>query len=143
MKTRHWLFLVGLVVLVAWTITGCSLLGVSIDSRISMFFSDLNGDRTKAYLNLDPNSTTYGTVGQTTTVWDSNFPVADEPFSYTITSTAPYSASGVSITISGLAASGGSYLFIFVNRGSTFDNYCISDIRSVAGSTTTSIFGLP
>jgi len=141
MRKRHWFFLVGLVVLVAWTITGCSLLGVSIDQRVSMFFTDLNGDRTKVYQNLDPDSTIYTAVGQTTTIWDNNFEVAGEPYSYTITSTAPYSASGVNITISGQAGAGGTYKFVFVDRVSGFDNYYISDIRSEPNDK--SMFDLP
>ena len=142
MKTRHWLFLVAIAALVAWTVTGCSLLGVSIDSRISMFFSDLNSNRANANENLDPSSPIHNSVGATADFWNIHFPQADGQLTDTITSSTPYNAAGVILDItSSLGGTLGTYEFVFVDRGtSPLDNYYISDILLLTNSTYVSIF---
>jgi len=60
MKARNILAILVGTALLAWALTSCNLLGISIDQRVADFQNDLNTpDRSNAYQNFDPNMTEY------------------------------------------------------------------------------------
>ena len=142
MKTRHFIAL-GVIVLVMGTFfAGCSLLGTSIDTRIGDFVSSLNGDRTQTYLDLVPNSTIYNANNGVTGLWDTHFPTADGTYSSTITSTQPFDpVAGVDVDITPSATGlTKHWRFFLQNTGSMFEDWFISDIQLSNGTTYTTIF---
>jgi hypothetical protein len=80
MKARSTVVLLVLAVLLTVMLVSCELAPVSIAQRIQNFQASLNGDRTKAYKNLHPDSSAYTVVGATTDLWDLKFPTADIPY---------------------------------------------------------------
>ena len=74
-----------LVAAVGWLsyLSGCSLLGVSVEDRVAQFVSDLNdSDRSNMYLNFRPGINDYIGI-QDPAYWDSLLDYLDAPYSET------------------------------------------------------------
>lgn len=137
MKTR---IRITLLIVAAMTMTflfSCSLSPISIEDRIKDFFDSLNGDRSDAYKNLDPSTAAYS-LAKPAIFWDTPFPEADEPYSYTSPNTS--TESDVTMTISGNGGPLGTYHFVMVDIGSPSENWVINDIRLDPGAPADSIF---
>jgi len=118
---------------------GCAAKSTSIDERIADFFTSLAGDRTDTYTNLDPSTSAYS-LAKPSTFWDTPFPVASKPYTYSNLNTTP--SSDVTMTISdNVGAMGiGPYHFVMVNIGTSSDNWVISDIQAPPGGSANTIF---
>ena len=77
MRVRHFLFLLGIAVVLAAGVAGCSLFGfVSISDRITQFQNDLNNsDRSNIYQDFHPTSTSdYNALKSSSATLDSVLP---------------------------------------------------------------------
>jgi len=141
MKTRHLVAFAVLAVIAAVFMAGCSILGTSIEARITSFVDGLNGDRTQVYTNLDTSIPAYAANQGQTSLWDAQFPSTDGTYSDIVTSPAPLDPSGVLVDITAsISTLTKSYKFVLKNNGSIFDDYAITDILVLSGGTYTSIF---
>ncbi len=132
MKTMIRIVLLLAVAAATVALFSCSLLGTSISQRVGDFVSDLNSNRANAYLNLDPNISTYSTTRGTTTYWDNTFGT-NTPFTF---SPDPATPSGSSATITlydKSAVSLGAYTFTFVNIGGTGAEHWVIETMSGPG----------
>ena len=75
MKTTLRILLLALLALATTLILSCGPPPVSINDRINMFVTSLNGNRSDTYTNCDPNaSTDYNAAARISTFWSSPFP---------------------------------------------------------------------
>lgn len=124
MKTTSRILLFALLALATELILSCAPPPVTIDDRVSMFITSLNGSRTDTYTNCDPNASQYA-AAKAASFWNALFA---QP--------GPYSAAGVNTSNSAAVTltiywSGGSgaYTFAMVNdRSAGSDNWLISKI---------------
>jgi hypothetical protein len=135
MKTRVRIAL--LFIVAAVLLSGCFLLPVSIDQRINDFVSDLSGNRTNAYMNLDPGTSAYSNA-KAAGFWDATVFGNNPPYSHG--SLNVVSSSDVECTISDASVSLGTFQFVMVNIGTGIDNWVINDIRTPPGGSGNSIF---
>lgn len=141
MKPRHLVALAVLVVFAGAFIVGCSMLGTSIDVRITDFVNSINSDRANTYTNLVSGSAAYTANQGQTALWDTHFPASDGTYTATITSTAPYDAAGVLVDITPSGTGIAKHCeFVLTNTGSIFEDWYISDILVQTNGTYVSIF---
>jgi hypothetical protein len=136
MKTRKRIALLIVAAIATTLLFSCAPKSVSIEERISDFFTSLNGDRTDTYTNLDPSTAAYST-GRAAGFWTLPFGAqAAAPFTYSPNPPVTTDPSNVVLTVSdngGIIAP--DYKFVMVNIGSGSDNWVISDIQHPAGAT--------
>ena len=95
--------IVGLVVIciVLFNLSGCDLLGVSINKRIEYFLDDLNTNRANAITNFHLTETAdYGAISTNSNFWEIDFPV-DDGTPYTLASLDDSDPLNVRATING------------------------------------------
>jgi hypothetical protein len=143
MKARHSIALVILVLATGVLIVSCGFLGTSIDTRISTFVDSLNNDKTLTYKNLVPGSAIALANTGVSTLWDIYFPSSEGPFTYTMVSQAPYTASDVelSITFGGTSITK-QYKLVMQNSGSYIEDWYISNIFISIGGVWVSLLGI-
>jgi hypothetical protein len=132
MKSTIRIVLLLVVAMATVILFSCSVLPVSIEQRINDFINDLNGNRTNAYMDLDPNIGTYGTTRGSSTFWNVQFGT-NVPFTYTPNPAVP---SGQTVTIDIRDHSGtllDTYTFTMVNAGTVSDNWVIHSLSGVSG----------
>ena len=106
---------------------GCDLLPMSIEGRINSFESDINNDRSHAYLNFDPTLTGWYGLITSASYWDLPFPTDKGPYSITVVdSSIP---TNVTCTITGVGYTfGPEIIFKMTQDGS---NWLIEEIPSM------------
>jgi len=106
---------------------GCDLLPMSIEGRINSFESDINNDRSHAYLNFDPTLTDWYGLIASASYWDLPFPDTKGP--YTITVVDSSIPTNVTCTITGVGYTfGPGITFKMTQDGS---NWLIEEIPSM------------
>jgi hypothetical protein len=119
------LLLLALLALGTALILSCGPPPVTIDDRVNMFITSLNGNRTDTYTHTDPSATLYAPA-RTSTFWDALFPPVAEP--YSVSGLNSSNSSAVTMTINSGAGSI-AYTFVMVNAKVTgSDNWLISKI---------------
>jgi hypothetical protein len=114
---RKAILLALLVVAVGWLsyLTGCSLLGVSVDDRVMQFLADINdSDRSQVYLNFHPDILDYSGI-QVAAFWDGHFPYANAP--YSISALVTGDPANVTFTISASGYISKDVLFVMEKLG--------------------------
>jgi hypothetical protein len=114
---RKTILLILLIAAIGWLsyLTGCSLLGVSVDDRVMQFVSDINdSDRSQVYLNFHPDILDYSGI-QVAAFWDGHFPYANAPYSISALSTG--NPANVTFTISDSGAISKNVKFVMQQLG--------------------------
>jgi hypothetical protein len=142
MKVRHGITLAILALAIACLFVGCGFLdtGTTIDSRIQQFVTSVNEDTASTYTHF--SNPTIANAVKDTAFWETQFPVADGPYTYVITSKTDTTDVRVTITgeTSGLS---NEYAFDMKDTGNLVEDWFISDIYiyDSINTTWTSIFG--
>lgn len=77
-KTIMKILVLAAIGILLFNLTGCDLLGVSIEKRIGYFLDDLNNNRSNAITNFHPTETVdYGAISGVPSFWDTDFPIGD------------------------------------------------------------------
>jgi hypothetical protein len=139
MKRSSIAVLLACAALLAALLVSCQLLPVSIEQRIQNFQDALNNsDRTNAYKNLHPDSPAYTVVGETTTLWNTEFLTADIPYTIgNLPANPAADPSNVTATITGTAYN---YPAIFVMQLYMESDWRIWDIQLDKGGGYATIF---
>lgn len=133
MKGRTIILFATLSLSLVLVLTGCGLLSMSIEKRITQFVGALNAaDRSQVYLNFSSADTQdYNTI-KSAAYWDTPFPAggAGDP-QYSITSAIDESNPfAVYVTISGPPTFGGptNYMFVMLNESVGMANWVIHEL---------------
>jgi len=113
---RKTVLLILLILAVVWLsyLTGCMLLGVSVDDRVVQFVAGINdSDRSGVYLNFHPDILDYG--GIVASFWETHFPYGNAP--YTISALVTSDPLNVTFTISDNAAGSWNVKFVMEQLG--------------------------
>jgi hypothetical protein len=105
-----------LILAIGWLsyLAGCSLLGVSVEERVTRFLADINqSDRSQVYLNFDPDIHDYG--GIVAAFWDTHLPYDVAP--YSISALVTNDPANVTFTITDKDASNLYVKFVMNQRG--------------------------
>ena len=143
MKTNRLIVACVLAATVVGILVSCGLLPISIETRISKFQSNLNGDRTQAYNNLVDGSPEYNANVNKADLWDAQFPLSSgsDTTPFTIVLDAYSDPLDVKATVTGPDLFSKRVKFVMVNTGVWTDDWRIQDILLMTGpSTWQSIF---
>jgi hypothetical protein len=133
MKNRIRIALLIVAAIATTLLFSCAPPAVSIEQRISDFITSLNGDRTDTYTNLDPSTAAYSTT-KPSGFWDTTFPGAKIPYSYSPNPPSTTTPTDVEITIYDKSAvTMGVFQFVMVNIGDKSDNWVIHDLMTPPG----------